>query len=304
MGNRARWSGAALALATLWVALALPEPAFAHGLSVGRQDLPIPDWLFAWAASLVLIVSFAILSFAWRTTRLQEEGWRALPSALSRAVLNPVVEVLCGAIGVGLLGVVIYSGLEGTADISFNFAGTFIFITFWLGMVSSASSSATSSGRSIPGARSGGSYGGVFRRLAGQRAPAPLAYPSGSAAGRLSPASSPSSGSSSSIASAASVVRLSPGPHHPPWRPSTAPTRSPAWGSSGSTVARSGRDLLGLLRDVLPVSPRSRCDRAGSGVRRPRSPGATRWATDPGSIAADRSRRSGPPPSTGHRREF
>jgi hypothetical protein len=177
MSTRARWSAAALALAVAWSALTFPEPALAHGLSVGRQDLPIPDWLFAWAASLVLIVSFAILSFAWRTTRLQEEGWRALPSALSRAVLNPVVEVLCGAIGVGLLGVVVYSGLEGTADISFNFAGTFIFVTFWLGMVLLSVLfgdvfRAFNPWRAIARLASAG-----FSLIAGQRAPAPFRLP-------------------------------------------------------------------------------------------------------------------------------
>jgi hypothetical protein len=37
----------------------------AHAL-VAREDLPIPDWLFAWGASLVLIASFAGLSLLWR----------------------------------------------------------------------------------------------------------------------------------------------------------------------------------------------------------------------------------------------
>ena len=34
-----------------------PASALAHGL-VGKQDLPIPRWLFAWAAAVVLVVSF------------------------------------------------------------------------------------------------------------------------------------------------------------------------------------------------------------------------------------------------------
>ena len=40
----------------------------AHAL-VGKQDLPIPQWLFAWGASLVLIVSFVALTLAWRAPR-------------------------------------------------------------------------------------------------------------------------------------------------------------------------------------------------------------------------------------------
>ena len=51
---------------------------FAHAL-VAKQDLPIPAWLFAWAASIVLIVSFFALSAAWRTPQFEDERWR--PSA-------------------------------------------------------------------------------------------------------------------------------------------------------------------------------------------------------------------------------
>ena len=42
----------------------------AHALAA-RQDLPIPAWLFAWGASIVLIVSFFALSAAWRTPKFE-----------------------------------------------------------------------------------------------------------------------------------------------------------------------------------------------------------------------------------------
>ena len=77
---------AALAiLAGVAAGLAFPEPASAHAL-VGRQDLPIPTWLFAWGASLVLIVSFVAFTVAWRRPAA---GGRALaPGArLALAVL-------------------------------------------------------------------------------------------------------------------------------------------------------------------------------------------------------------------------
>jgi hypothetical protein len=177
MSSRKRLAAAGLVLAGPAAALALPEVASAHGLSVGRQDLPIPDWLFAWAASLVLIVSFAVLSLAWRTTRLQEERWRALPKAISRALINPVVASLCGAIGIGLVATVVYSGLEGTADIAFNFSGTFIFVTFWLGMVVLSVLfgdvfRAFSPWRALARIASAG-----VRLIAGQPVPAPLRLP-------------------------------------------------------------------------------------------------------------------------------
>ncbi|HEV3128938.1 MAG TPA: fenitrothion hydrolase, partial [Solirubrobacteraceae bacterium] len=39
----------------------LPAPASAHGIG-GVSDLPIPTWLFAWAAAIVLVASFVALA--------------------------------------------------------------------------------------------------------------------------------------------------------------------------------------------------------------------------------------------------
>ena len=97
-----------------------------HAL-VGRQDLPIPEWLFAWGASLVLIVSFVALSLAWRRTRFEDDTWRPFSGWLSRLVVNPVTEVLAGALGVFLLVVVVWSGLNGTEAPDRNFSLTFVF---------------------------------------------------------------------------------------------------------------------------------------------------------------------------------
>src|SRR5947209_14458664 len=96
-------------------ALLFPELASAHAL-VGRKDLPVPAWLFAWGASLVLIISFALLSVAWTTARLQTEDWRAMPRWFSGAVLNAATQVVCGLIGVGLFVLVLYAGFRGIED--------------------------------------------------------------------------------------------------------------------------------------------------------------------------------------------
>jgi hypothetical protein len=45
------------------------------------------------------------------------------------------VDVLCGAIGVFLLALVVVSGLAGTPTAAANFADTFIYVTFWVGLV-------------------------------------------------------------------------------------------------------------------------------------------------------------------------
>jgi hypothetical protein len=107
-----------------------------HGL-VGRADLPIPEWLFGWAAAVVLLVSFAALSLLWREPKLEDDDvFRPAPDWLSRALINRVTDVLAGVIGVGLLVLVVVSGLFGVQSppIS-NFAPTFIYVIFWVGLV-------------------------------------------------------------------------------------------------------------------------------------------------------------------------
>jgi hypothetical protein len=104
----------------------------AHAL-VARKDLPIPAWLFAWGASIVLIISFFALSAAWRKPRFEEERWRPLNEGFSKALLSIPMQVLCGAIGVFFLGFSIYAGLKGTEAPDRNFALTFLYVTAWLG---------------------------------------------------------------------------------------------------------------------------------------------------------------------------
>jgi hypothetical protein len=104
----------------------------AHALA-SRQDLPVPAWLFAWGASIVLVVSFFALSAGWRSPRFEQLHERPLGAGVSRVLLGLPVQILCGAIGVFLLGLAVYAGLEGTEAPDRNFALTFIFVTCWLG---------------------------------------------------------------------------------------------------------------------------------------------------------------------------
>ena len=86
---------AAAALALLGTFLA-PTVAVAHGL-VGRADLPIPEWLFGWAAAVVMVVSFVALSTLWQEPKLEEDsGFRPAPDWLSFTLINPATEVAAG----------------------------------------------------------------------------------------------------------------------------------------------------------------------------------------------------------------
>jgi hypothetical protein len=110
-----------------------PASAEAHGISQ-RANLPIPEWLFGWAAAAVLVASFAGLAVLWPTPKLQETGWRPLPGGIGRVLGSRPVEALCAAVGVGLLVVVILAGYLGGGSALDNLAPTFILIDFWVGL--------------------------------------------------------------------------------------------------------------------------------------------------------------------------
>ncbi len=115
--------------------LAWPAAASAHAFELGREDVPIPVYVFIWGAAGILVLSFIALSVLWRRTQFEDERWRPLPPALSRWLTHPATEIVAGAIGVGLLGVVVWSGFFGVNVPIVNFSVTFVWISFWLGGV-------------------------------------------------------------------------------------------------------------------------------------------------------------------------
>ncbi|CAN5167202.1 hypothetical protein BH24ACT23_BH24ACT23_10500 [soil metagenome] len=178
-------SGRSATLASAWAVLGsgaislavFPPAAAAHGLLAPKEDLPIPEWLFAWGASLVLIVSFVALSAAWREPRFETDRWRAGPRWLSRVLVNPVAEVLAGAIGVFLLGVTVWSGLYGSASSAANFNVTFIFVTVFIGLAVLSVFLGDVFRPFNPWRAIARAVSGIFRRVAGRPAPPPLTYP-------------------------------------------------------------------------------------------------------------------------------
>src|SRR6266545_6892619 len=151
----------------------MPQAASAHAL-VGRADLPIPAWLFAWGASLVLIASFAALSVAWRTARFEEQGWRPVSHGISTLVVNPVTKALAGVIGVLFLILTVATALNGTEAPDQNFSLTFVFVTVWLGGVALSVLLGDFFRAFNPWGAIGQGVGAVFELVAGQSRQAPL----------------------------------------------------------------------------------------------------------------------------------
>jgi hypothetical protein len=112
-------------------ALVAPSPAAAHGLG-GTRSLPIPEWLFAWAAAIVLVLSFDGLSILWPRPRLAD-----LSEGRSFAVPAPVRaggRIVLGALGVALWALTIWAGLTGTQNIPSNVAPVMVYVAFWVGL--------------------------------------------------------------------------------------------------------------------------------------------------------------------------
>jgi hypothetical protein len=106
----------------------------AHGIGVVR-DLPVPAIYFFVGAVVVLVLSFVLLVVLWRRPLLEAHaGGRRLPAALGRLVLSRAVRVILGAASVVLLALTLSAALFGTTVELLNFAPTFVYITFWLGL--------------------------------------------------------------------------------------------------------------------------------------------------------------------------
>ncbi|MGB1583899.1 MAG: hypothetical protein ACPHCI_08950, partial [Solirubrobacterales bacterium] len=134
--TRRIWRGIILMIALVSVVAATaPANALAHGVS-GRLDLPIPGWLFGWAAAIVLALSFVALGFLWTKPKFEPPSWRPLPLGLGKAITAKPVIAVCQSIGVSLLALVIYSGAAGIQNVpGDNFAPLFVYVVFWVGLV-------------------------------------------------------------------------------------------------------------------------------------------------------------------------
>jgi hypothetical protein len=155
---------AALAAATL-----VPGTASAHGL-VGKQDLPIPRWLFAWAAAVVLVVSFVALATLWprpRLERVRERPVLRVPAAF---------EALCGAVGIAAFVATVWAGFAGSQTATANLAPTMVFVVFWVAIPFATLLCGDVFSAFNPWRATARAAAWAFGRLGGG-APAPLAYP-------------------------------------------------------------------------------------------------------------------------------
>ena len=171
---------ARVALVTLGAALlaeaVLPGAASAHGL-VEKTDLPIPRWLFGWGAALVLLITFVALAVLWPKAKLEDYRWRPLPGGLGRALGSRPVEFACGLIGVLLLLLTLWAGIDGDQTPATNWTPTFVFVVFWVGLVVVSILFGNVFRAFNPWRAIGRGVAWISSKAAGGSIPAPLVYP-------------------------------------------------------------------------------------------------------------------------------
>ena len=103
-----------------------------HGIA-SRRDLPLPFSFVMAGAVLALVISFAILIFAWRTPHLKRVGGRDLPR-VTAVVDSSVVQLIARAL---VLATYAWAGLAMMAgqDLLTNPIFGFVFVRMWVGLV-------------------------------------------------------------------------------------------------------------------------------------------------------------------------
>ena len=124
-------AGALLALA--------PTPALAHGFGQ-RYDLPVPLWLWVAAAAAAVALSFAIIGLFVTASPGVRGYWRVnlLRSAPGRLLAGGRVQLAARVGSVGLLLLILVSGLLGNQNPTRNIAPTAVWVAWWVAFVGSA----------------------------------------------------------------------------------------------------------------------------------------------------------------------
>lgn len=102
----------------------------AHGVS-SRGDLPLPGWMFVWAAAIALFVSFVALGALWKRPKLA-----ALAAGRTIAVDRRVARVLVVSgrlIMLALLLMCVLAGLLGSDDDGVSVVPVAFYVVAWVG---------------------------------------------------------------------------------------------------------------------------------------------------------------------------
>ncbi len=130
-----RTVGTATLLALTLVLLAPQSVAQAHGFGE-RYVLPLPLWFFAAGAAAAVVFSFVLMGglIKGASRDVNYPRFNLLHNPWVRAPLARLVAPLARLLAVGLLLLVAAAGLWGPPSLAENFAPTFVWVIWWVGM--------------------------------------------------------------------------------------------------------------------------------------------------------------------------
>lgn len=110
-------------------------PASAHAFGA-RYDLPLPLWLYLTGAGAAVALTFAILVLFMRDRprRWSNEGLEITGTLVGRILLRPWLRMALNVLGVALFALVLITGLFGVDNALKNFAPTFVWVIWWVGL--------------------------------------------------------------------------------------------------------------------------------------------------------------------------
>ena len=103
-----------------------------HGIA-SRGDLPLPFSFVVVGAVLALVISFAILIFAWRQPRFERVGGRPMPG-LTAVVDHPIVRLVARGLVLATYAWAALAMMAGQ-DLLTNPIFGFVYVWMWVGLV-------------------------------------------------------------------------------------------------------------------------------------------------------------------------
>lgn len=108
---------------------------FAHGVG-SRGDLPLPLWMFTWASTIALVISFVALGVLWTRPRLADagagRGFVGTDTGGPRVAASTLATIGQAA-ALALFGVSLWAGLFGADDTGGNLLPVTFYVIVWVG---------------------------------------------------------------------------------------------------------------------------------------------------------------------------
>lgn len=120
---------------TILLATLYSTPAYAHGFGA-RYDLPLPLWLYIFAAGAAVVLSFVVMTLFIRggTNPYDYPRFNIIHSRFTKILAHPFLVLPIKFVSVSVFVIVIAAGSIGDQTPNDNFAPTWVWVIWWIGL--------------------------------------------------------------------------------------------------------------------------------------------------------------------------